>query len=89
MNTYCTFRNILRRIRQNVSKTKGYGKQFKGSLYKMKVYRARKYEFASLEGTENNSFLTAKNNYKITLRKRTTYIKIAYLCIRNKKNKKI
>lgn len=55
----------------------------------MKVYRALKYEFTSLEGTENNSFLTAKNNYKITLRKRTTYIKIAYLCIRNKKNKKI
>lgn len=34
----------------------------------------------------NFSFLEAKNNYKITLRERTTYMKNAYLC--NRKQKK-
>lgn len=55
----------------------------------MKVYKAHKYEFARLNGYQNYSFLTAKNNDKITLRKRTTYIKNEYLCNRNKKNKEI
>lgn len=75
--------------RQNVSKRQDYKEIVKEALYKVKVYKAHKYEFARLNGYQNYSFLTAKNNDKITLRKRTTYIKNEYLCNRNKKNKEI